>query len=38
MICLILLGTCGLLVTVCVVAAAMLSSRISQEIDNNASN
>lgn len=35
MICWILLGTCGLLATVCVVAVAMLSSRISREIDDN---
>lgn len=33
MICLILLGGCGILATALVVAAAMLSSRISQEID-----
>jgi hypothetical protein len=33
MIWLILLGGCGILATVLVVAAAMLSSRISRELD-----
>ena len=33
MICWILLGGCAVLVTVCVVAAAMLSSRISRDED-----
>lgn len=33
MTCLILLGTCSIVATVLVVAAAMLASRISREID-----